>query len=367
MTQTDTCPFAELGAAQPRVRATAFGLDIEADIPLSLLHGATAAPTGRSLRISGGREPLPLAPAATASSAPDQPPILERRPPVAPARSQPATFCWPDSAEVVCDQREPDGTIAFRIEAHPQAGYLIWGPAYGSHHLALDGAHARCLPGDAEEAAQQRLLIAQVLPFAALLHGYEVFHASAIVWDGRAIGIVGPSRAGKTSVALELCRRGAAFLADDVLVLERSGEQLLAHPGTPIAGLAHQEARRLQQLGRATPEIVAANERERLVRIQGAARPAPLARLFFLDRRASGPREPQFEPSAEPRLLLGSTFNSVLTGPQRLQRLLEVCALAADLPVERIVSGPATDATQVGAAIEHRLGSPRADLAGGAT
>jgi hypothetical protein len=350
VTPTEIRPSAGSRVAQPRVRATVFGLDVEADIPLSFLDGATAAPTGRSLAISGRH-------------APKVSPMDE---PASPQRGRAGAFHWPESAEVVCDQRELDGTIAFQIEAHPEAGYLIWGPTYGSHHLSVDGAHARCLPGDTDEDARQRLLIAQVLPFAALLHGYEVFHASAVVWDGGAIALVGPSRAGKTSVALELCRRGASFLADDVLVLERAGTLLLAHPGTPVAGLDHAEAQRLERRGSATPKIVATNRRERLVRVHGGTQPAPLARLFFLHRRSAGPREPRLEPAAEPRLLLGSTFNSVLTGPRRLQGLLEVCALAADLPVERIVSGPTADAAQVGAAIEQRLGDPSERPLGGA-
>ncbi len=350
MTPTEIRPSARARIAPPCVRATVFGLDVEADIPLSFLDGATAAPTGRSLAISG-----PHAPQASPADEP-----------ASPRRGRTDVFHWPQSAKVVCDQRELDGTIAFRIEAHPEVGYLIWGPTYGRHHLSVDGGHARCLPGDTDADAQQRLLIAQVLPFAALLHGYEVLHASAVVWEGGAIALVGPSRAGKTSVALELCRRGASFLADDVLVLERAGTLLLAHPGTPVAGLDHAEAQRLEQRGRATPEIVAANERERLVRVRGRTQPAPLAGLFFLHRHSAGPREPRLELAAEPRMLLGSTFNSVLTGPQRLRGLLDVCALAADLPVERVISGPAADAAQVGAVIERRLGEASKRRLGGA-
>ena len=55
----------------------------------------------------------------------------------------------------------------------------------------------------------QRFLIAQVLPFAAALHGLEVLHASAVTVAGRALALLGPSGAGKTSLALALCRTGA--------------------------------------------------------------------------------------------------------------------------------------------------------------
>jgi hypothetical protein len=307
---------------------TAFGLDVESEIPLSLLAGASASPTGRALGLSAA------APAETGNSD------------------------WPESAELVCDEREADGGVNFQIEAHAELGYLISGPRYGAHRLSVDGRWLRCAPGGVPEHAWQRLLIAQVLPFAALLHGLEVFHASAIVWRSQAVALLGRSGAGKTSLALELCRREAGFLADDVLALERRGDGLLAHPGTPVAGVTRargDEAHDADQTHPAQEEVVAVNARERLVRVSGAREPAPLGALFFLDRRADGPERPRFESAADAPMLLSATFNFVLATPARLRGLLEVCALAARLPVERVVCGPATGVSELADAIELRL------------
>ena len=308
------------------MKATAFGLDLHSEIPLSFLEGSSAKPTGRALAVS--------------------------------MQAGNAEFDWPDSAELVCDERRPDGSSIYQIEAHPQAGYLIAGPEYGAYLLSGHGRQLRCAPGEHDEGAWQRLLIAQVLPFAALLHGLEVFHASAVVWGAEAVAFLGPSRAGKTSLALELCRRGAGFLADDVLALESSADDLIAHPGTPIAGVDHAEAERSRAAdGCPGGELLAVNARERLVHVSGGATAAPLGALFFLDRRADGPEHPRFEPSADPQLLLAATFNFVLATPARLRGLLDVCALAAQLRVERIIFGPATDASELGAAVEQRLSS----------
>jgi hypothetical protein len=311
---------------QARTQATVFGLDVSADVPLPFLEQAPTEPTGRDLEISVAAEHTPSA-------------------------------RWPDSAEIVCDQREQDGSVSFRIEAHPVAGYLIWGPTYGRYILSADGKRVQCMPGACAE--WQRLLIAQVLPFAALLHGLEVFHASAVVIDGGAVAFVGPSRAGKTSVALALCGQGANFLADDVLALERVGEDLLGHPGTPVAGLDHGEAQRLAQAGGSPleEEVVTSNARERIVRMRGAAAPARLTALFFLDRRRDVRGEPRFELAADPQPLLAATFNSVLTGPPRLLGLLEVCALLARLRVERVIVGPDVDAAALATAVQRRLGT----------
>jgi hypothetical protein len=288
------------------MRATAFGLDVESEIPLSLLERSSARPTGQALALSV-------------------------------AESGAAEPHWPDSARLVCDERQPDGSPIFQIEAHPAAGYLISGPKHGAHRLSADGRLLRCDSEGLPDADWQRLLIAQVLPVAALLQGLEVFHASAVVWRAPAIAFLGPSRAGKTSMALELCGRGAGFLADDVLALESRGGRLLAHPGTPLAS------------------VVAGGASERLVRVAGASEPVELAALLFLDRRADGPERPRFEPAPDALALLSATFNFVLSTPERLRRLLEVCALAARLRVERVVCGPATGVSELGAAVERRL------------
>ena len=308
-------------------RTTAFGLDIETATPLSFLSGSSAAPSGRALSLSVHRE-------------------------------QAARARWPAGASLICDELLPDGTVNFRIESHPDAGYLIFGPAYGAHLLSADGRSLSCFPEAQPDGAWQRLLVAQVLPFAALLHGLEVLHASAVVRDGEAVAFLGPSRSGKTSLALEFCDRGARFLADDVLAIETRDGRLLANPGSPLAGVARAQRHEDEDDGRPGEQVVAENPRERMVRMRGATEPAPLGALFFIDRRADGPASPRFEPTADAQLLLAATFNFVLATPERLQGLLEVCALAARLRVELVTAGPATSAPELVDAIQLRLGSP---------
>ncbi|MBA3806816.1 MAG: hypothetical protein H0X28_00260 [Solirubrobacterales bacterium] len=301
--------------------ATAFGLDISSEIPLWFLAGPSPTPSGRTLAIS--------------------------------THFDQAASHWPPGAELICDERGPDGSVNFRIETRPEAGYLIYGPAYGAHLLAADGETLRCFPEGRPDGVWQRLLIAQVLPFAALLHGLEVFHASAVVHAGQAIALLGPSRAGKTTLALELCRAGASFLADDVLTLEARGGSLYALPGTPIAGVTrdHRDERDTAQ------DVVAVNDRERMVRVAGAAEPAPLNTLFFIDRRPDGPESPQFASGTDAQILLSATFNFVLATPERLSGLLEVCSLAARARVELISCGSATSAPELAGALLQRLSS----------
>jgi hypothetical protein len=313
------------GRAGPQQRAatttlTAFGLDLQLEASVPLLGSSRAARTGRKVRLR----------------------VLQSE----------EQLRWPEGTEIVCDERKPDGSVNFRIEHDPAAGYLLSGPQYGRHLLCPDGRQICC----SAHGEWQRFLIAQVLPFAALLHGIEVLHASAVALEHQAVALLGPSGAGKTSVALALCRQKGRFIADDVVALEPAGERLLVHPGTPLAGLDHAEASRLASAGRPPGEqVLAVNEREQLLRVNGAEGPVPLAALFFIDRRIDGPRRPRFEPTADAGQLLGCTFNSVLRTPQRLRGLLEVCALAAQCRVERILAGPETDASQLAAALAQRM------------
>ncbi len=142
-------------------RATVFGLDVRANVGLPFLVGASAQPTGRTLELRVARK--------------------SARAPI-----------WPGGTELVCDQQEGDGSPSFRIESHPAAGYRISGPRYGVHILSADGGCALCLPDSCPPSAWQRFLVAQVLPFAALLGGLEVLHASAVVTHRGAVALSGP-------------------------------------------------------------------------------------------------------------------------------------------------------------------------------
>lgn len=308
------------------IRATVFGLDVQVDRALPFLETVAARPTGRGLEIS------------LAASVEE--------------------LDWPGDAELIFDQRHPDGAVSYQIEVSSESAYRIWGPEYGASILSGDGRRLQGAPGSGGMPTWQRMLIAQALPFAAVLNGLEVLHASAVTIGKGAVAFVGWSGSGKTSLALALCRRGAGFLTDDVLAVERMGDKLIGHPGTPVVGLDHAEADRLYRVeGVEEREVLAVNPRERVTRMQVSAKPVPLQALFFLDRQPDGPSVPCFESAADAQMLLAATFNFVLADSQRLASLLDVCALAARGVVERIVAGPGVNASELGIAVEHRIGA----------
>jgi hypothetical protein len=304
--------------------ATVFGLDVRAHRRLPFLDGVRTMPTGHRLELVAHD-------------------------------CEPAAFDWPVSGVLICS-REQSGLPIFRIEAHPDEGYLMWGRAGGSYLLSTDARRLRCAVGELPSNTWERFLIGQVLPFAALVSGLEIFHASAVVREGAAVAFAGPSGAGKTSLALALCERGARFLADDVLALEARTGELVTHPGTPLAGIDRCEARRRCEAGCALHgELMLSNGREHVVRVTTSTEEVPLGALFFLERRSGGPLEPRFEQVTDPLTLLAATFNFVLATPRRLFGLLDVCALVARGRVERIVADRSLPASVLAAAVERRL------------
>lgn len=300
--------------------ATMFGLDVcLSSCSLPFLDGAIATATGRRLELS--------------MSAVDPE--------------------WPADATRISDERTADGEVLFQI-ARSELGYRIAGPRYGTAVISPDGSLVRGSPGTGGLADWQRLLIGQVLPFAAVLRGLEVLHASAVAIDGEAVAFLGHSGAGKTSLAMALCRLGAEFLADDVLSIERRGDHLLGHPGAPVAGVDSDQVESLRSP--ACGPVLAEDSTEAMVRMRPHASPLPLKAIFVLERNLEGPLRPRFEPVVAPQVLLAATFNLVLLERPRLEALLDVCALAAAGRVERVVVGPGGDASALAEELAERIG-----------
>ncbi len=117
--------------------------------------------------------------------------------------------------------------------------------SYGERaRFRLDSAHARleCAPLSAGLHWQQ-VLLGRVLPNVAIIRGYEALHASAVDSPAGVVAVAAPSGTGKTTLALELLRRGWPLFADDVLTLGDGPEAgVWAYPGTPHMNVAEPPA-----------------------------------------------------------------------------------------------------------------------------
>lgn len=266
--------------------------------------------------------------------------------------------CWPRTEAVrLCELRDTAGSVRLTIDEHPALGYRLHAPAYGRYLLSRDGGVVRCAPSRTAPWRWQSFLVGQLLPAAAVLRGLEILHASAVIVAGRAVVLTGRSQAGKSSVAINLLRRGTPFLADDVVALEPAGSDVLAHPGPALASVRRSEADAIgpQELGRLGPTI-GRDEHEVRLRIGRSPAPAPLGVLYDLDRSGQAV-ETAFEPVSDPRLLLGNPFSSFIRSPERLTRQLDVYAhVTRTTAIFRVTVPPTVDAaTLAGSVHEHAL------------
>jgi hypothetical protein len=211
------------------------------------------------------------------------------------------------------------------VEEHPDLGWRLWAVDQGMFVVSPEGAQVVCVPGMVPPDARHRFLLAQVLPFVAVLQGLELLHASAIAVDGRAFGIAGASGAGKTSVALRLFLGGAAWMADDVVALEAADHGTLAHPGPAQVCIRANEARGLRSAERARLGRQIASYPDKVLHVvRRHPGPLPLEAVFFLERGDGD--EFVLEPITDPHALLGSLFWSAIPTSPRLLSALDTTA-----------------------------------------
>lgn len=161
-----------------------------------------------------------------------------------------------------------------------RGGDLLFG--YGDECRYLLNAAAErllCAPAEPSSLAWQRVLLSRVLPVVAIACGYEALHAAAVRTPAGAVAILGASGAGKSTLAVELVRRGHPLLGDDVLVVGRGPDGVLAFPGGAHFSLepgaeAGIDAEVLGELGGKVWALAA----------EPAGEPAPVAAVVLLER-----------------------------------------------------------------------------------
>src|SRR4051794_35749561 len=279
------------------LRTRAFGLEIESSFEAPGLPPATGPARGAAVRMD-------LVPAEAIDSE------------------------WPVSGTSrVLEEHFGDGPPARTIDAHPELGYRLYARHFGLARISRTGDRILCAPPDDEPWSWQRFLVGRILPWAAVLRGHEAFHASGVGFRDRAVAFVGPTGAGKTSIAVQLVARGAGFLTDDVLAVARDGDDVLAHPGAAVASVRPAERDAMPRDRWTGLGSVLGESGKTYVALPRAESPLPLGALYFL-ARADRP-DPEPLPVLEPRLLLASTFVLGVQAPERLRTQLDVCAAIA--------------------------------------
>jgi hypothetical protein len=231
-----------------------------------------------------------------------------------------------------------DGVAKFEIHEHPLAGYLINSSRYGRFRVTRDGARVRCAPTDPSDWYWWGLLIGQVLPLVAALHGLEVLHASAVAIDGRAFAFSGVPAAGKSTLAVNLSLNGAAMLSDDVIALHVQEGGVIAEPGSALVNLREDQAIALERSGSNQLGTVVGASHKVHLRADRLAPAMPLSALYLLEPAVPGSATTieRVDP-VDPRDLLTATFVPYVSFAQRVITQLEVAAqIERSVPVFRL-------------------------------
>lgn len=192
-------------------------------------------------------------------------------------------------------------------------------------------------------------LLTQVLSFALLRQGIESLHSSVVVIDGRAIGFLGDSGSGKSSLVATFLKSGFPLVTDDMLVLQRNNGSFMAHPGLPRIKLFPKVASTL--LGRrvngtrmnpSTSKMVIPLLPEESCRV-----PVPLSSLYILNSPATARPNRKVTIRRLSRraafvALIQNVFNFKMNEPDRLRRhFLFSSSVASKTPVS-VLSYPRT-------------------------
>lgn len=311
---------------RPRQSGTAFGLSIDSDVPLSGIHDRRAehARGHCSIRDVSLDE-------------------LEAQ--------------WTVDATVrVAEQLYTTGATAFAIDHAASAGYRIWSFGFGTYLVEPEGGTIHCVRPAGPATKVERVLVAQALPLSASLQGLEVLHASAVVVDGRAIGLLGASGGGKTTLATQLIVRGHSMFTDDALALAANEEGVLAFPGPTILHL--DPTRAVSGAHEPGGEVLGTTDKTHLRVERAEGRPLPLGACYFLDR-GTDDREVVIEPIEEdaPRLIMSNAFVRYHRGPDRLMRVLDASAqIAAQVPLFRLRAPTSAGPAELAEALESHVG-----------
>ena len=190
-------------------------------------------------------------------------------------------------------------------------------------------------------------LLGPVIGFVLLLRGTHCLHASAVNVGGRAIALVGPAGAGKSTTAAAFAKRGYRVLSDDVVTLDDESGELMVHPAYPCIRLWPDSAEALFGAADALP-LLTPNWDKRYLDLAGdehrfQASALPLAAIYVLGERsgdAAAPRVEAVAPQAAMIELVGNAYAPHLKDKAaRAGEFRVFSRVVATLPVRRAIPG----------------------------
>jgi hypothetical protein len=142
-------------------------------------------------------------------------------------------------------------------------------------------------------------LLGPVMGFVLILRGITCLHASAIAFDNKAIAMLGPRSAGKSTTAAAFARLGYSVLTDDVVAIADHGDSFLVQPGYPRLRLWPDSVNALFGESDALP-LLTPNWDKRYLDLMSQdykfqQKSLPLAAVYILGDRSDDPVSPSVQ------------------------------------------------------------------------
>jgi hypothetical protein len=188
-------------------------------------------------------------------------------------------------------------------------------------------------------------LVGPVLAFVLRRRGITCLHASAVALGERAIALVGPAGAGKSTLAAGFAGRGHAALADDVVALRRSEGAFRVGPGSPRIRLWPDSVAALYGSPDALPRLTPTWDKRFLDLTEPAGglppHPLPLAAVYLLASAAPAPGLPCVADLSVAdglmALIANTSVNYLLDESMRAQEFETLGDLVGSVPVRRLL------------------------------
>jgi hypothetical protein len=195
-------------------------------------------------------------------------------------------------------------------------------------------------------------LLGPVFGFMLRLRGITCLHASAVALGDRAIALLGPASAGKSTTAAVFSRMGHRVLTDDIVALSERDGTVQVQPAYPQLRLWPEAVALLNGGADTLPRLTPTWDKRALDLTTNGGRfqerPLPLAAIYVLAERSADP-EPRIEGLQGRESLLTLLANTyvgyLLDAAMRRQEFESLGRLVAAVPVRRVV--PSADPTHI--------------------
>lgn len=269
------------------------------------------------------------------------------------------TRIWLDAAPLSRTIRHVPGDLWYVSDSGDEntPGLRVWRVSNGDYYRLLYGDGTEFLvdragsevwatwPASLTLEDTATYLLGPILGFVLRLRGVTCLHASAVAVGDRAIALVGPAHAGKSTAAAVFGRMGHPVLGDDVAALVEREGTLHVQPAYPQLRLWPESVSLLYGSADALPRLTPTWDKRALDLTRNGYRfqqqPLPLAAIYVL-----GDRSPDAEPRVEGlqgremlRTLLANTYVGYLLDATIWKREFAALGrLVSSVPVRRVVA-----------------------------